>query len=295
MIQNNLLLDVAAITYPESDGLPMADNTRQLRWIVVLFGNLSAQYRSDQVFVTSNVFWYPVEGHPEDRIAPDVFVVFGRPKGERSSYMQWNEDHVPVTVAFEVLSPGNTVIEMANKLFFYDQYGVKEYYVFDPDSNNLLVYLRRGGNTLLREWVKESFVSPLLGVRFDLTGPEMVVYAPDGRPFLSFEELEAERRQEREQRLAAEQQADQARQQAEQARQQAEQARQQAEQARQQAEQARQQAEQARQQADQARQRADQAEKRLARLTELGRKARRNLASVDELAELERLEEELPP
>ena len=37
------------------------------------------------------------------------------------------------------------------------------------------------------------FVSPRLGIRFDLTGEEMRVFFPDGRPFLSFEELEAER------------------------------------------------------------------------------------------------------
>ena len=30
------------IVYPESDGLPMSDNTRQFRWIVVLYGNLAA-------------------------------------------------------------------------------------------------------------------------------------------------------------------------------------------------------------------------------------------------------------
>jgi len=32
-------------------------------------------------------------------------------------------------------------------------------------------------------------------IRFDLTGPEMVVYLPDGRRFLTFEELQAEREQ----------------------------------------------------------------------------------------------------
>ena len=109
MIQNNLLLDAAAIVYPESDGLPMADNSRQLRWMVVLFGNLSALFRNQRVFVGANHFWYPVENHPEDRIAPDVFVVFDRPKGDRPSYQQWKEDHIPVTIAFEVLSPGNTI------------------------------------------------------------------------------------------------------------------------------------------------------------------------------------------
>src|SRR6266481_5332706 len=91
----------AVIGYPESDGKPMADNTKQLRWIVVLFGNLSALFRDRQdVFVAANLFWYPVEGENEVRAAPDVLVVFGRPKGDRGSYRQWEEDNVPMTVVF---------------------------------------------------------------------------------------------------------------------------------------------------------------------------------------------------
>src|SRR5208337_4311948 len=53
----------------------------------------------------------------------------------------------------------------------------------------------------------KDFVSPRLSIRFDLTGPELVVYGPDGRRFLTFEELEAAR-------LQAEQRADQAQQRA---------------------------------------------------------------------------------
>src|SRR6266542_2264595 len=117
------------VIYPESDGLPMADNTKQLRWIVVLYGNLAALFRDIlDVFVGGNQFWYPVEGQPELRMAPDVYVVFGRPKGDRSSYRQWEEDNVPLTVVFEVLSPGNSGAEMMDKQVFYDEYGVEEYY-----------------------------------------------------------------------------------------------------------------------------------------------------------------------
>src|SRR5262245_33864056 len=116
------------IVYPESDGLPMADNTLQLRWIFVLYGNLAALFaeRAD-VFVGSNQCWYPVEGQREVRLSPDVYVGFGRPKGDRGSYKQWEEDNVPMTVIFEVLSPGNTVTEMADKLAFYDEHGAEEY------------------------------------------------------------------------------------------------------------------------------------------------------------------------
>ena len=97
---------VRAIEYPDDDGLPMADNTRQLRWIVVLYDNLCALFRQNaDVFVAGNHLWYPEEGHPEVRNAPDVMVVFGRPKGDRGSYRQWEEGGVPVTVAVEILSP----------------------------------------------------------------------------------------------------------------------------------------------------------------------------------------------
>src|SRR3954447_5744364 len=131
--------------YPESDGQPMAENTRQFRWIMVLAGNLAALFRGrGDVFVSGNQFWYPVEGEPEVRAAPDVYVVFGRPKGERPSYRRWEEGDVPLTVVFEVLSPGNTVTEMMEKQAFYDEHGVEEYYVYDPDANRLHGFVRRG-------------------------------------------------------------------------------------------------------------------------------------------------------
>jgi Uma2 family endonuclease len=247
------------IVYPESDGLPMSDNTKQFRWIVVLYGNLAALFRTRaDVFVSGNQFWYPVEGQPELRITPDVYVVFGRPKGDRPSYKQWEEGDVPMTVVFEILSPGNTWPEMADKLAFYDEYGVAEYYVYDPDSNRLWIYVRRRETLAIVRPVAE-FVSPRLGIRFDLSGPEMAVIGPDGQRFLTFEELQAERVREQERAAQAEERV-----------------------------------EEARHQRLAAEQRAAQAEQRAGRLAELSRKARRQQATPDELAELERLEQPEP-
>src|SRR5262249_33197366 len=167
------------IVYPESDGEPMADNTKQFRWILVLAGNLAALFRDAQdVFVGGNLFWYPVEGEPEIRVAPDVLVVFGRPKGDRGSYKQWEEGNGPLTVVFEILSPENTPTEMADKFAFYDEHGVEEYYYYDPDTNRLHIFVRRG-EVLARVRQVRDFVSPRLGIRFDLSGPEMVVRGPD--------------------------------------------------------------------------------------------------------------------
>jgi Uma2 family endonuclease len=81
-----------AIIYPESDGQPMADNTLQFRWITVVQGNLAALFADrPDVFVAGDLLWYPVEGRPDIRRAPDVMVAIGRPKGDRGAYLQWEE------------------------------------------------------------------------------------------------------------------------------------------------------------------------------------------------------------
>ncbi len=195
------------IRYLECDGKPIAENTRQLQWILPLFDNLVALFRDRQdVFVASDLFRYPVEGQPEVRTAPDVLVAFGRPKGHRPSYKQWEEGNVPAAVVVEVLSPGSTVAEMDDKLVFYEDHGVEEYYILDPDFNRLMIYVRRG-EVLVRVRPPHGFVSPRMGIRFDLSGPEISVAGPDGQRFRSYEELQAERDHERRLRVAAEQRA----------------------------------------------------------------------------------------
>jgi Uma2 family endonuclease len=181
------------IEYPDSDGKRMADGTKQARWMTLLFGNLCSLFReAADVFIAIDLLWYAVRGHPESRQGPDVFVVFGRPKGDRGSYRQWEEGGVPVTVVFEILSPSSTVQEMTDKFAFYEEHGVEEYYLYDPERNRLVVYLRRG-EVLARIRRVDGFVSPRLGIRFGLSGPEMVVFYPDGRRFRTFEEVDAER------------------------------------------------------------------------------------------------------
>jgi Uma2 family endonuclease len=217
MVPPTTLTASEEIVYPESDGKPMADNTKQMRWVLILVGNLAALFHDrDDVFVGGNLFWYPVKGEPEIRIAPDVLVVFGRPKGDRPSYKQWEENDVPLTVVFEILSPGNTAEEMDDKQAFYEEYGVEEYYLYNPDSNRLKIFVRQG-EVLRRMRRSHGYVSPRLGIRFDLSGPEMAVYGPDGEKFLPFEDLKSARDVDRKRANQAEQKASQAEQKASQA------------------------------------------------------------------------------
>ena len=125
----------AEIIYPDSDGKPMADNTRQFRYIVMIQGGVAALFADNpNVFVAGDLLWYPVEGNNKLRTAPDTMVVFGRPPGDRGSYMQWREDGLAPQVVFEVLSPGNTPAEMKRKRLFYERYGVEEYYECASDG-----------------------------------------------------------------------------------------------------------------------------------------------------------------
>lgn len=67
-----------SIIYPESDGQPMADNTKQFRAITTIQGNLDSLYADNPfVLVVGDLFWYPVEGDNKLKRAPDVMVVFG--------------------------------------------------------------------------------------------------------------------------------------------------------------------------------------------------------------------------
>jgi Uma2 family endonuclease len=183
------------IVYPDSDGKPMADNTLQFRWIVTIKGNLDVLFRDrPDVFVAGDHLIYPVEGNPKRRAAPDVYVAFGRPKGDRGSYKVWEEGGVFPQVVFEVRSPGNRFAEMARRLAFYDRYGAEEVYDYDPDRHRFRVY-HRAGDRFDEADVGTEWVSPRLGVRFDLGGPELVIRYPDGRPFLTFEEVVAQREQ----------------------------------------------------------------------------------------------------
>ena len=140
----------STVHYPDDDGQPMSDNTLQFKWIVLIKEGLETLFRHDpNVFVAGDLLWYPEEGKPKVRQAPDVMVVLGRPKGEHGSYKQWEEDGIAPQVVFEVLSPGNRLDEMLRKFRFYEKYGVEEYYIYNPDDGLLIGW--RGGDGGLEE------------------------------------------------------------------------------------------------------------------------------------------------
>ncbi len=189
----SLAVSSTEIDYPSNDGQPMAENTLQFEWIVALKGSLDRVFRDNpNVFVAGDLLWYPEQGNNKLRTAPDTMVALGRPKGYRSSYLQWLEGDIAPQVVFEVLSPGNRAGEMTRKYEFYNKYGVEEYYLIDPDEHTVDGWTRQAGVLEAIESI-DGWTSPLLGIRFQVDEGESVkLFQPDGLPFMTYSEVVAE-------------------------------------------------------------------------------------------------------
>ena len=182
------------VIYLDDNGEPMSNNTDQFRLIVWIKENLELVFADDpNVFLAGDLLWYPVEGNNKLSQAPDIMAVFGIPKGYRGSYQQWNEDNIAPQVAFEIW-PGDRIGLMMQKFQFYERYGVEEYYFYNPQTLELGGWLRRESQLEAIEQM-DGWVSPRLGVRFQLFETGLEMFGPSGEPFVSFVELDRLRQQ----------------------------------------------------------------------------------------------------
>ena len=182
-------VQLPAVAFPDSDGKPMAENTRQYEAIVTLKGNIEA-FAPATAFVAGDHLIYT---DPHDSTvcqAPDVYIAFDRPRGHRGSYKVWEEGGVFPQVIFEVLGPSNTAREMHAKRRFYFGHGSEEYYEFDPEAGTWFGFVVDPDKGLPVEVESmDDHISPRLGMRFGFRPLELLVYRPDGSVFESFQEI----------------------------------------------------------------------------------------------------------
>ncbi len=231
--------------YPDSDDEPLAETELHLLAIIYLHGALRYFFRDrDDAGVWADLFLYYKEGNGKKRKTPDVMVAFGVVgKHPRRSFRTWEEGVVPAVI-FEITSKKTCHEDEHGKKETYQQLGVKEYFLFDPEDRSIRPRLQgfrlhEGRYVALAPDATGRLLSEQLGMLLAVDDPLLrLIDVKTGECLMSFDE--------------AIEGLDEAKRSAQQARQQSEQALQQAEQARKQAEQARQQAEQARQQAERA-------------------------------------------
>ncbi len=169
---------LGVIHYPESDGKPMAESPEHLEVMLSLIASLQAYFAARQdVYVAGNQFLYWVEGNPRQRVAPDVYVVFGVPRRPwRATWKVWETGKAPDLI-IELTSPSTASEDLGRKYQLYQRLKVGEYVLIDVKHEYLkepLNLYRLKGNEYQRvpnehpcseEWRVHS---ELLGLTFVL-------------------------------------------------------------------------------------------------------------------------------
>lgn len=116
----------------------MAETDVHYRLMTDLRFELEQFFRDESdIYVSGNILLYYVEGNPKKRVAPDVLVARGVRKGDRRVYKLWEEGRAP-EVVFEVSSRQTWREDLNTKWRLYEDLGVKEYFIFDPEYDYLV-------------------------------------------------------------------------------------------------------------------------------------------------------------
>ena len=128
---------------PHDDGVPL-ESKRVREQGNVLIQSLDDLWSArDDVFVGGNMFLYfsELQTRRNDFRGPDVFVVLGTERRERKSWVVWEEGGRAPNVVIELLSDTTRAIDRGEKMAIYGGVlRIPEYFLFDPESNELEGY-----------------------------------------------------------------------------------------------------------------------------------------------------------
>ena len=110
----------------------MATNPTHSQWASACSRTLKHNFRGriDLYFGVDMLVYYE-RGNRKAAVAPDVFLSFGVPPGERASYSVWEEGKPP-DVVWEFASPSTFKEDTGKKKEKYRRMGVREYWLVDP-------------------------------------------------------------------------------------------------------------------------------------------------------------------
>lgn len=125
------------IYYPDTDEMIMPEGIQHFLLSVRLTSMLLAFFakRADAK-VFGNCMLYYEEGNPRKVVSPDLMICFGLQNFPKRVYKLWEEKIVP-SVVVEFASETTWLNDVSTKLALYQRLGVKEYYVFDVERENL--------------------------------------------------------------------------------------------------------------------------------------------------------------
>ena len=119
---------------PYDDGIPMESARHKAQIDLLIDALIPWLEERDDGYVGGNMFVYYslAQVRNRDFKGPDFFAVLGVPKGERRSWVVWEEGKAP-DVVIELLSESTAAADKnEKKLIYQNQMRVPEYFWYDP-------------------------------------------------------------------------------------------------------------------------------------------------------------------
>ncbi len=133
---------------PSDDGVPMETQRHKVQMDLLIDALLLWLDGRQDGYVGGNMFVYYslAQVRNQDFKGPDVFVALGVPKGERRSWVCWEEGKGP-DVVIELISESTAAADKGNKMQIYqNQLHLPEYFWFDPfDPEDWAGFQLQGG------------------------------------------------------------------------------------------------------------------------------------------------------
>lgn len=119
---------------PYDDGIPMESARHKAQMDLLIDALIPWLEQREDGYVGGNMFVYYslAQVRNKDFKGPDFFAVLGVPKGERKSWVVWEEGKAP-DVVIELLSGSTAAADKNNKkLIYQNQMRVPDYFWYDP-------------------------------------------------------------------------------------------------------------------------------------------------------------------
>lgn len=140
------------------------------------------------MFIISGILKFQYKYGSSRRVfSPDVMIVKGINNHLRQSYKIRQEDRFP-QVIFEISSRKTFSEDLTRKWFLYQQFGVKEYYIFDPGYDclpePLFAYRLKRGELKQVPIKNRRIFSEEIGLEIVDTGEGLRLFNPETKQFM---------------------------------------------------------------------------------------------------------------
>ncbi|AUT02451.1 hypothetical protein CLI64_19785 [Nostoc sp. CENA543] len=130
----DIQLPPTQLELPYDDGVPMESARHKAQMDLLIDALIPWLEQREDGFVGGNMFVYYslAQVRNKDFKGPDFFIALGVPKGERRSWVVWEEGKAP-DVVIELLSASTASTDKNEKMLIYqNQMRVLEYFWYDP-------------------------------------------------------------------------------------------------------------------------------------------------------------------